>query len=81
MYAKYNAIDLEVDQRACQDLICGSSAISEGKKVLFQELVSKQQEQAVADEVCLNFISLPVHCMHATYLPLDSAVLSYYYIL
>ena len=50
-YAKYNAIDSEVDQCASQDLICGSSAISEGKKVLFQELVSKQQEQAVADEV------------------------------
>ena len=40
-YAKYNAIDSEVDQRACQDLICGSSAIAEGKRVLFQELVSK----------------------------------------
>lgn len=74
-YAKYNAIDPEVDQRACQDLICGSSAIAEGKRVLFQELVSKQQERVLADEVCVNF-SLLLHVLacFCTSFPLDFAI-------
>jgi hypothetical protein len=53
MYAKYNAVDSEVDQRACQDVICGESAVVEGKRVLFQDLVSKEQERVVVDEVYL----------------------------
>jgi hypothetical protein len=38
-------VDTEVDQRACQDVICGESAVAEGRTVLFRDLIVKQNER------------------------------------
>jgi hypothetical protein len=57
-YSKYNAVDSEVNQQACHDVICSESAIAEEKRVLFHDLVSKQQNQLEADEVCLQIFML-----------------------
>jgi hypothetical protein len=44
-----------VDQRACQDVICGESAVAEGRTVLFRDLTVKQNERIEADQVCFVY--------------------------
>jgi hypothetical protein len=48
-FLKYNAVDSKVDQQECHDVIY--SEFAEGKRVLFHDLISKQQERLEADEV------------------------------
>jgi hypothetical protein len=48
-------VDTEVDQRACQDVICGNTANATGKKVSFQELVREQERKVQSDQVGFCF--------------------------
>ena len=57
-YSKYNAVDSEVNHQSCQDVICSEFAIAEGKRVLFHDLVSNQQDQLEVDEVRLQIFML-----------------------
>jgi hypothetical protein len=50
-YAKYIAVNSEMDQRICQDLIYGDNVSSKGKKVMFDELIAEQRSTVADDEV------------------------------
>ena len=56
-YAKYSAVDSEIDQRVCQDVISGDSVILKGKKAMFEDLMSEQRAVLDSEEVCVLFTS------------------------
>ena len=55
-YAKYNALDSDIDQKACEDLIFGDSMFLKGKKVMFEDLVNEHLAIVAAEEVCGSLI-------------------------
>ena len=54
-YAKYSAVDSEIDQKVCQDLISGDSVILKGKKAMFEDLISEQRAILDSEEVCVYY--------------------------
>lgn len=62
-YAKYSAVDSEIDQRVCQDVISGDSVILKGKKAMFEDLISEQRAVLDSEEVCVYYLLLLIlHC-------------------
>jgi hypothetical protein len=55
-YAKYSALDSDIDQKACQDLISSDSVSLKRKKVMFKDLVTEHHAAAAAEEVCIYLI-------------------------
>jgi hypothetical protein len=55
-YAKYSALDSDIDQKACQDLISSNSVSLKGKKVMFEDLVNEHRATAAAEVVCVYLI-------------------------
>jgi hypothetical protein len=50
-YAKYSVVDLEIDQKACQDLISGESVIAKGMKIMFEDPIKEHRASLASDEV------------------------------
>ena len=46
-------MDSEIDQKPCQDLICGNSVSLKNKKVMFEDLINKHRTAFVFDEICI----------------------------
>jgi hypothetical protein len=46
-------VDSEIDQKACQDLICGDSVSLKSKKVMFEDLINEHRAALAFDEVCV----------------------------
>jgi hypothetical protein len=50
-YSKYNAFVPDSEQRACQDIISGDSALAQGKSVNYQDLVIHEKLKVKAKQV------------------------------
>lgn len=57
-YAKYSAVDSDIDQRVCQDVISGDLVIPKGKKAMFEDLISEQRAILDSEEVCVYYLLL-----------------------
>ena len=55
-YAKYSAVDSEIDQKACQDLISGETTVAKGEKLMFGDLIKEHHGSNSANEVMVCFL-------------------------
>ena len=55
-YAKYSAVDSEIDQKACQDLILGEISVPKGEKLMFGDLIKEHHGSISSDEVMPSFL-------------------------
>jgi hypothetical protein len=63
-YAKYSAVDSDIDQEACHDLISGDRVILKGKKVMFKDLINEHQVVLASDNVSIFiFLNLTFLCL------------------
>jgi hypothetical protein len=54
-YAKYSAVDSEIDQKACQDLILGDTSMAKGEKIMFNDLIKEHRASLASDEVMIVY--------------------------